>query len=432
MEFIKFTLTSASFLILTGLFHPCLAQTTSPSRATEAARPWYQLPENRASVTLLPVRESTLTRDHVELAYKHFPRPGAQPLLMVHGLAQNDRGYDEAIAEYSMAKFFHSQGFDVWVGNCRGAGTPGFRSETPQGPHHWTVEDYALFDLPALVLGVRDKTGIAPFVIGHSLAAWALEGYLSGLTRTITGTVRPSKLVREARRQEIKGVITIAGVYNLWWTHRLADAAKNPLKSSLDFYKSNYEMELISKVDLLYQVLPNLPSLPLGWIGQIINAPLDKLPWIGPKLKNLYSHLQESAASTPLLSMFYYAPNTSPEVVRTHGIDGLEDLGPRLIEQLGNTLEHGMTLSYFHQQRPLNAFEYRNARRQLGVPMLFVAGGRDRLASAEMIYRDGYEMTETNDKEFLLNEEAGHLDILVGRNALEKTLTPMLRWLRSR
>ena len=134
---------------------------------------WDLDPANHLSTVMKPVREDAMSRDGLRLAIKHFPRPGAQPILLIHGLAQPDRGWDSAVKRFSFARFMHAQGFDVWVGNMRGVGTAGFRSEMPEGPHHWTIDDYAINDVPGLVDAVNKATGKKPFVIGHSLAAWA-------------------------------------------------------------------------------------------------------------------------------------------------------------------------------------------------------------------------------------------------------------------
>jgi len=388
-----------------------------------------------------PVRKSaqTLSFPRAEgqdvsltLGMKHFPRPGAQPVLFIHGLAQNDRLWDPALPEYSFARFLHAQGYDVWVGNMRAAGTSGFRSETPPGPHHWSVEDYAVYDVPALIRTVRTKTGQAPFVIGHSLAAWAFEGYLAGLQYAPDGAARPNARAATANQDQIRGMITIAGVYNLWWPFAAYEALEKPIRTERDFYQSNYELELMSDADVFYPIVPQLPGLPLGWIGNVLNLPLEQIPYIGSRLQTLYQGFQNRLVATPILSMFYYHPNVDEEMVRLHGHDGLEDLGPHLIEQLTNAIKDQQTHSYYHMERPANAYEYWRGRRNVRVPMLFVGGARDRLANVEMIYQDGYLQNKSPDKQFLAVEKAGHLDILSGKNAAREVMGPVLEWIRAR
>lgn len=228
---------------------------------------WDLDPANHDSLVINPVRENAISRDGLRLAIKHYPRPGAQPLLLVHGLAQNDRGWDSPVKRYNFARFMHSQGFDVWIGNLRGAGTAGFRSEMPEGPHHWNIDDYAVNDLPGLINTVTQATGHKPFLIVHSLGAWAGEGYLAGIGYDRNGHVIAHELSATARQGGIRGMISIAGVYNLRWEHAVSEALINPVKNEVDYYHSNYELELASGFKPLFHIIPNLPALPLGWIG---------------------------------------------------------------------------------------------------------------------------------------------------------------------
>ncbi len=393
---------------------------------------WHLEKLSQPSLHMEPVRENAKSRDGLKLALKHFTRVGAQPVLLIHGLAQNDRGWDAIVKQYSFARFLHAQGFDVWVGNLRSAGTPGFKSETPDGPHHWTVDDYAINDIPGLIEAVTEKTEQLPFVIGHSMAAWALEGYLAGLVYDRNGRIRRQQPLGLARQSKIKGMITLAGVYNLKWDKTITQAAKDPILSELDFYRSNYELELLASIKMLYLIVPHLYALPLDWVSRVLYLPLEQIPWIGKRLSRLYQNLQEQVIQTPLLSTLYYPPNSDPEMVRLHVRDGLEDLGPRLVEQLANALNNQKTESYYHIDRPADAYVYGSVRSRVEVPMLFVGGGRDRLASSREVYEDGYLATQTKDKQFLHVEHYGHLDIMAGINSPKEVMAPVAKWMHER
>jgi pimeloyl-ACP methyl ester carboxylesterase len=406
---------------------------TSAWAATSWPNPdtWDLDPEARPSLILKPVREDAKSRDGLRLALKHFPRPGAQPILLIHGLAQNDRGWDSTVKRYSFARFLHAQGFDVWAGNLRGSGTPGFRSEMPEGPRHWTIDDYSVNDIPGLVDAVVEATGQRPFVVGHSLAAWAIEGYLAGLSYDSRGHAVPSGPLSFNQQSGIRGVITIAGVYNLDWEKHVGDALKHPITSEADFYHSNYELELLARIKPLYWVVPRLPRLPLGWIGDVLNLPLGKIPFIGRKLEKLYQGVQGDAIGTPILSMFYYAPDSDREMVRQHAVDGLEDLGPRVVEQLANAITDSRTSTYYHVKRGAGVYDYAAIRDHINVPTLMIGGGRDRLASSFQIFKDGFERTRSADKQFIHVEDFGHLDIVTGIHAPREVMTPVANWLKA-
>ncbi|MCC7440496.1 MAG: hypothetical protein IT285_02620 [Bdellovibrionales bacterium] len=387
-----------------------------------------------------PTRESTLSLGDqgpagvgqpLELALKRYALPGAQPILLLPGIASNDRVWDATVVEYSLARRLRQAGFDVWMGNYRHTGTPGFRSESPELPYHWTVEDQAIYDLPALVEKVRISTGQRPFVAGHSLSAWILDGYLSGLHYLPDGSVRADRMLSRARQAGLKGVISVAGVYSVWWPKSLRNVVTDPVLTKDDYYRSNYELEAMALSGAHAEAGGQLPSLPLSWIGSVLALPLDRIPFVGPVLARLYRSFQGSVIQTPLLSMFYVPSNAPTEVVRTHGIDGLEELGPRLIEQLGNAVVERRTASHYHGEIPADAHLYAPQRAWLKLPLLFVAGAQDRCANADMIHDDGYLLSGSADKQYW-RVTGGHLDVISGKRSEVELLAPLVAWLRAR
>lgn len=164
----------------------------------------------------------------------------------------------------------------------------------------------------------------------------------------------------------------------------------------------------------------------------MMTLPIDQIPFIGRTLSWFYSSVLDKIAQTPLLNMFYYPADADPEMVRLHLSDGLEDLGPQLLEQLGNALKDREASAYYHLQQPESLFKYRVARSNSKLPILFVAGGKDRLANAEMIYQDGYLPTRSDEKQFLKVENFGHLDIVTGIHAPREVMTPIAKWLHER
>ncbi len=407
---------------------------------------WDTRPELKASAELQPSRDSAWSNaglgrksaarggELLELALKHYPQTSGVPVLLIHGLSQNDRIWDSPVASYNFAKFLHSQGFDVWIANLRGAGTTGYRSDQPVGAHHWTVDDYAAFDIPAIVDRVTAlRSGQKPFVIVHSLSAWALEGFFAGLSPDENGRFRANPARGRLNQAKLRGVITIAGIYNVWWRKPVDDFFKSPVRTETDFYGSNYELELLAKTKPLYDIVPKLHSLPLNWMDDILTLPLERVPLIGALLTGLYFRLQHEIIRTPLFSQFFYAKNTEPEMVRMHVQDGMEDLGPKLVEQLANAIKEKRTMSHYHGEPDPQTFSYASVRRWgVQIPLLFVGAGRDRLAGIDQIYKDGFQATKAADKQFLGVEEFGHLDVLNGKKSAPEVMLPIVEWLKRR
>jgi pimeloyl-ACP methyl ester carboxylesterase len=296
----------------------------------------------------------------------------------------------------------------------------------------WSVDDYAVYDIPAMVQTIRNETGQAPWLVGHSLGVYSIEGFLGGIHYDEDGTVQSISGDAQRAQKQIRGVVFIAGVHNLWWKKSLARAAVDPVITKDDYFHSNYEGELLARVKLLYTLFHQAPPFPLSALKSFVGVPLFWFPWIGFDLASLYNRVIDNVALNPFMNLFYYTRNTHGESVRQMGIDGIEDMPMRVLEQLGNTIRLKETSSYFHLKRPNNIYRYGSYRASFGLPTLVVAGGHDRLASAEMIYQDGYQANGSPDKQFIKVEESGHLDILMGKNARSEVVAPVVEWLKKR
>jgi hypothetical protein len=114
-----------------------------------------------------------------------------------------------------------------------------------------------------------------------------------------------------------------------------------------------------------------------------------------------------------------------------HGVDGLEEFGPHLLEQLGNGIVQRQTTSYYHGDRPADAYVYASVRKDLRLPLLFIAGDHDRLANADVIHDDGYALSASADKQYW-RAEGGHLDVISGRRSDAEVAQPLVQWFRAR
>jgi pimeloyl-ACP methyl ester carboxylesterase len=394
---------------------------------------WEQVPQNQSSLELTPVRETAVTEDGLHLGLKHFSNPGGDPILLLHGIATNDRQWDVNFPKNAnFARFLHAQGYDVWIGNFRGFGTPGFRSEAPRSNKQWTVDHYAAFDIPAMVDLIERKTGKTIFVIAHSLGAFAVEGYLAGTSFGDEKQVHPQADLAASRQAKIRGIVFISGVHNFWWPKAFGNAISDPVRTLTDYYESNYELEFLTNLRSLYVFVPTSWSLPLGYLQTITTLPLDRIPFIGREIKSLYNGAIDLATNNPIMNAIYHIQNMDRETMRIFFTDGLESVPVTISEQLGHCVATHQTLSYYHVRQPNYRYHYGDVRRSLQIPILFVAGGFDRLTNAQMVYEDGYTQTGSRDKSWLLIDESGHEDILLGKKVLENTMIPISRWLDSR
>jgi pimeloyl-ACP methyl ester carboxylesterase len=109
------------------------------------------------------------TNDGWRIALWNYPGSGRKtPVLLVHGLGSNRHDLDSDDERYSLARYLHQDGYDVWVVELRGAGASNHKlKKALQG---FTIDDYVLHDIPAALKKIEDETGAnAVHWIGHSL-----------------------------------------------------------------------------------------------------------------------------------------------------------------------------------------------------------------------------------------------------------------------
>jgi pimeloyl-ACP methyl ester carboxylesterase len=146
-----------------------------------------------------------LTEDRWRLAisrYRGAPGGCAEPVILCHGLGANRYNMDFG-GDYSLAKYLHGHGFDVWVAELRGTGLSSHPRLFSRQQYGFSFDDFAWRDAPAIVAAVREKTG-APrvFWVGHSmgglLAYVFLQGPLSESLKGVVAISSPGRFVRTA------------------------------------------------------------------------------------------------------------------------------------------------------------------------------------------------------------------------------------------
>jgi hypothetical protein len=255
-----------------------------------------------------------------------------------------------------------------------------------------------------------------------------VEGYFAGLHYDEEGNPAPDFNEGTLRQKMIRGSVFMAGVHNLWWPKSLSDAWKSPVTDVVDYYRSNYELEALARVKILYQFLPSSWVFPSSEIKWITNFSFDDIPLIGGMIDSLYKKVINGIANNPFMNSFYRVSNTEPDTMQYYLQDGMEDIPIPVLEQLGHAVLFHETESYYHLKRSYSIYQYKEVRPKLQIPIFFIAGGHDRMASPEMIFKDGYSMTASLDKTWLAVPESGHEDLIFGKNAIQEVMIPIAQW----
>ncbi len=105
-----------------------------------------------------------------------YPLPGAYPVILSHGIANNKFGVDMDRG-HSLAYYLKQNGFPVFVISLRGVGKSYHSSRYRY--RDFCFDDIVENDVPAVIRKVRELTG-APKVswVGHSMGAMIAYGFL--------------------------------------------------------------------------------------------------------------------------------------------------------------------------------------------------------------------------------------------------------------
>lgn len=113
------------------------------------------------------------TEDGYILGMHRVPNPGRPAVLLMHGMLSSSADFVLMGPGISLAHFLHDQGYDVWMGNCRGNrySTDHVTLDPTNGPEFWQFswDEIGMYDLPAMIDYVIENTG-QPRIqyVGHS------------------------------------------------------------------------------------------------------------------------------------------------------------------------------------------------------------------------------------------------------------------------
>jgi pimeloyl-ACP methyl ester carboxylesterase len=131
-------------------------------------------------------------------------RPGAAPVVLIHGIATNRLALDLA-DDLSLARALAAKGHDTWLVELRGRGLSTRPRLFSRFDYDWCFDEYVEQDLPAALAAVRRATGAdAVHLVGHSLGGmivYALLGRpeLAGAVRSAVTLAAPATFKFQGR-----------------------------------------------------------------------------------------------------------------------------------------------------------------------------------------------------------------------------------------
>lgn len=138
-----------------------------------------------------------------------LPRYGKQPVILWPGFFQNGYVYDLIPQEISLAEYLWEKQLDIWIIHSRGTCGSGGSDSTA------TLDDYAAYDIPAVIRSVKRATGHSPIYVGHSQGGITAVMSLMGAVKKPDGFVILSDHESAARQNMLKGIVTIGSFLDM-------------------------------------------------------------------------------------------------------------------------------------------------------------------------------------------------------------------------
>jgi pimeloyl-ACP methyl ester carboxylesterase len=331
------------------------------------------------TVRLRKELHEVVTEDGVHLIMtrkRPVQQPKGSPILMLHGLGQNRYSWD--LTRRSMANYFVSKGYEVFIPELRGHGLS--RANGSSYPERF--EDYVDLDGPALIKSVRELTGHDQiFLMGHSLGA------------TLGYCISPTQ------QRYIKGIIPIAGPSHFGRGVRLVSLLAKSFGQ-------------LQRFGMAGKLVPR--AFMIDWIGMITSRAIDIL-----------DHPRNT-----MFDYLWYPRSIQRDILLERVSRGFDRTGSAVIGIMIKWARSGRFLSSQNER------DYEAMLADIRVPALFVTGDMD-TAVPRPSFEIGYECFGSADKtwrEFGVEQDGlhfGHCDLICGDAAPDIVWPYILDWIKA-
>jgi cholesterol oxidase len=345
----------------------------------------------------VPVREKSA--ETLQLLLTHYRRENSKPILLLHGLAQSSQIFWTSGIK-NLATYFYENGHDVWLLDYRLSALV----LPTLADHDWTMDEIALFDIPAAINEVCKRSGHENIrVFGHCVGACTLamavlkDGSLSDkIEAAVTNAIHPWVIFSRGNRFRAK----FGSFYREWVSDLVLDP--NPVKSETDAVQN--------MLDRIAYGLARINEQPEDAHrtfrgSELSNSVCDRMSFLYARMwnhKNLASETHE---------------------------EFLQMMGPSPVR----TYQH---LYYYADLRRLTDKDGENTylirsqiKKNWKFPILFIHGADSRVFNPHSAVRSAMRLQEIltpghSDLKpairFKVFPDFGHMDVVFGKNAHEK------------
>ena len=394
-------------------------------------------PEQAATIEYIP------TMDGARIACKRKPAAGP-PVIILHGLAVNADIWDipdlvgPDFTFRSLARELQLLGYDVWLMNLRGHGAPLMLSAPPPGQSDWTVDSFIAHDLPAVVEHVQNVTRQRPWLLGNSMGAMTIAGYLQGAAIVEENggpCVVGDETLAHCRQDRVRGCVLLEFPAALRWPRSLYNESGGLNWEALwrEWARAdsgaNYPFEAMARSWWLRMLLRTSGQIQLRWARSAFEPgvwrenlpqPLrDALDWSDRQVMNATRRFAEAFKGTK---------NFHPETFVNGLLQSADHIKSGVLEQLGDCVRQGAFVSGLGEP----VYVYSEHYDRITCPVLLVLGGRDRIANAEICREVFFDRVSSGDKDVHVFDEIAHGDFEYAPIACEKVYPIICDWIAQR
>lgn len=333
-----------------------------------------------------------MTEDGWKIALYHYPPKGfvkrKTPVVLCHGMALNHFFWNLA-EDVNFSGFLASKGFDVWTVDLRGNGKSkpanrfgDFQSadvdeKKKEASNFWSVDDYAKYDIPAILNFVTEETGAKQVSwVGHSMGGMVMYVFLE--------------------------------------TAEDVSKVKNFVALGSPVVLPNPANEILRDMEGLQKSVDGLIDIGLkGLRGTAIFTPL-------------------TSGFNPLDTLYFNRKNVDWDNIQRMYAHSLENIPRGVSQQMRELIASGEFKSYD------KTFNYAQNLEKISLPVLLVAAKGDALGS-EYAVMTAYNRVASKDKTYRLfgtenkyRVNYGHCDMIFGETAPKEIYPYVASWLEKR
>jgi pimeloyl-ACP methyl ester carboxylesterase len=350
----------------------------------EAKRELYDIPAKTFDDKSFTLRGTRLVNEN------------KQPLILWEGFYQNGLFFDLMKGNGSIAEYLCSNDYDVWIIDSRGNGSSTGRQ------HSASMDDFAAFDIPAVIFFISEKTKMKPVFIGHSQGGNTALISMMGTCKTPDGRVYLSDEESLKRQSGLKALVTLGSYLDFTFSKpsSLQEFVKNGI--GLNLFGKRIKITSSSSLLNMLRIFKRIPiPVPLSLRKAMLNnSSLRTFLFPLTALLNAISTMNTWA-------FLYYIPNVSKDAQIRIFYDTMEATYWGILAQYQRAVLNEKMMSLDGR------INYSENYHKINLPISVVTMEYDTLADPVETKMVMFPKLSSREKFYTMWEKQGHEDFVM-------------------